>query len=104
MWLLYGLGLSGAGVLLLAYATRRNNAPAPPGWLRRGWVQQIIVFIVMVFFTFGGAALINVIVNISDQSMDIWQAIGIIVVIGAFVVLWRMIMKIPSPVPTAAAE
>ncbi len=104
MWLLYGLALSGAGVLLLAYATRRNNAPSPPGWLRRGWVQQIIVFIVMVLFTFGGAALINVVVNFSDQSMDIWQAVGIVAVVGAFVVFWRMIMKFPSPVQAAVAE
>lgn len=102
MWLLYGLALSGAGVLLLAYATRRNNAPAPPAWLRQGWIQQIIVFIVMVLFTFGGAALVNVVVNISDQSFDLWQMIATVGVVCVFAVLWRMIMKIPRPVPAGA--
>ena len=102
MWLLYGLALSSAGVLLLAYATKRNNAPAPPAWLRQGWIQQVIVFVVMVLFTFGGAALINVMVNFSSQSFDLWQMVGSVGVVGVFVVLWRMIMKIPSPVPVAA--
>jgi len=98
MQLVVGLGLAGAGILLLLTGMRIFRRPQPPRWLQQGVVGDLVVVAVIGFITLGAGLIVRSLANWSTLSFGgseaLWGAAVLAVLLTGG---WLLRLRGPGP-------